>query len=233
MSQFVLDRNTQARFLILLTIGVLLTVSAGYVYGRYSLRWGPSVDLVGAGEYLQTMPRQIDAWQMVDELSMKESAVDMLQCAGYIYRRYINQKTGDTINIALIVGPPGPIAVHTPEVCYSSRAYTLLDSNSTMTLDGSPGDSHSFWKTTFRPNQIVADQLRVYYAWATRPTDADSATWKAMTRGRYRYGAEPLLYKLQIAGPLVRDGSVEGHDACKLFLEALCQSEWNVAGSDD
>jgi hypothetical protein len=233
MSQSVLDRNTQVRFLVLVTIGVVLTVSAGYVYGRYSLRWGPSVDLVAAGEHLRTMPEKMGKWQMVDELSMKESTVKMLQCAGYVNRRYINQETGDAISIALIVGPPGPIAVHTPEVCFSSRAYTILDSKGTLSLDGSSGNSHSFWKSTFQPNHIDADQLRVYYAWATRPKDAGSATWKAMTRGRYRYGAEPLLYKLQIAGSLVRDGSVVGQDASKQFLEVLCQSEWNVAGSDD
>ncbi len=218
---------------MLLAIGILLTLSAGYVYGRYSQRWGPTVDLVAAGEHLQTMPQQVGDWQMLDELSMDVSAVDMLQCAGYTNRRYIHKKTGDTISIALIVGPPGPIAVHTPEVCYSSRAYTILDTNNTTTLDGLQGNSHSFWKTTFTPNQITEDKLRVYYAWATRPTDATSTTWTAATRRRYRYGAEPLLYKLQIAGPLVSDISAGVRDPSRQFLAALCQSEWSVAGADD
>ena len=181
--------SSQTKFLSLLVVGVLLAAAAGYAHGQYSQRWGPTVDLVAAGEHLQTMPEKMGNWQMVDELSMKESTVNLLQCAGYVNRRYINQETGDTISIALIVGPPGPIAVHTPEVCFSSRAYTILDSKGTLSLDRSPGDSHSFWKSTFQPNHIAADQLRVYYAWATRPKDADSAAWEAKTRARYRYGA--------------------------------------------
>lgn len=233
MTQTNTNSDSQAKFLILLAIGILFTASAGYVYGRYSQRWGPTVDLVAAGKHLQTLPQQIGDWQMLDKLLMDESTIDMLQCAGYVNWRYINQKTGDTVSLALIVGPPGPIAVHTPEICYSSRAYTLLDSKNTILVDGLQGSSHSFWKTTFKPNQVTSDKLRVYYAWAKRPAKDTIATWTAASKGRYQYGAEPLLYKLQIAGALVRDGSVEGRDSSQQFLSALCKSGWNVADTAD
>jgi hypothetical protein len=234
--------STNKRFLATALLGTLLTAITGYTYGRLSQRWGPSIDLLAAGDHLQTLPGQIGDWQVLDELTMSDKVVEMLECAGYTTRVYQNQKTGDTTTISLIVGPSGPIAVHTPEICYSSRAHTL-EERATEVAIGNKEESPSqkekaeenveekaqskapqtLWRTTFRSNDIMADHLCVYYGWSL------GTTWYASKHPRFEYGGKPLLYKLQIAGPLVDDGSGESRDPSLDFLQALFSSNWNLS----
>ena len=98
-----------------LALGVLLTLSSGVLYGKYSQRWGPPADLTGAAAQLEKLPRQLGNWKLAEERPMEDSTVEMLECAGYVNRRYVNQQSGQTVNLAIIVGPAGPTAVHTPE----------------------------------------------------------------------------------------------------------------------
>jgi uncharacterized protein DUF3485 len=210
--------RSQSRFLALAVIGILLITSVGYVYGRLSQRWGPSPNLQAAADHLQTFPKQLGDWNFLEELSMEESTVDMLECAGYVLRRYQNQTTGDTVTITIIVGPPGPIAVHTPEICYSSRAYSIKDKRKIISFDNGTSEPHTFWQTAFRSTRIATNIQHVYYAWST------GDTWQASKRPRYQFGGLPMLYKIQLAGTL----ATSDRDPCKQFLEALFQSGWHL-----
>jgi hypothetical protein len=214
-------------------LGILLTAITGYTYGRLSQRWGPSVDMLAAGDHLQTMPMQIGDWQVLDELTMSDAAIELLECAGYTTRRYQHQQTGDTTTISLIVGPSGPIAVHTPEICYSSRAHTLEEKATVATIGNGDetsqsendlgGSPQTLWKTTFRSNDLLGDRLRVYYGWSL------GTTWEASKNPRYKFGGKPLLYKLQIAGPLIDAGVKEDRDPSIDFLQALFSSNWKLS----
>src|SRR5262245_53263400 len=110
-----------------MTVGVGITVATGFVHGRLTQRWGPPLDLEGASRNLEALPTTIGDWQLVREDPMPEAILQMLSCAGHVNRQYVNRHTGNTVSIAIIVGPPGPTAVHTPEICYSSRAYSIQE----------------------------------------------------------------------------------------------------------
>ena len=172
---------------------------------------------------------------MLDEQPITENVLQTLECSGYVSRRYVHQKTGNAVTIAIMVGPSGPIAVHTPEVCYSSRAYGIEDPRTEVTFPpmASGGDSsqpQTLWKVTFRDNRTAIDQLRVYYAWATGKKGSTGTVWRAAARPRYEFAGEPMLYKLQIAGLLSAGSSGEAGDPCHQFLEALFHSHWKLAG---
>ena len=49
-----------------------------------------------------------------------------LECVGEMVRVYTNAKTGDSVTLQLILGPAGPTAVHTPEICMAQRDFTPL-----------------------------------------------------------------------------------------------------------
>jgi hypothetical protein len=224
----------QTKFLVLVVIGILLTASAGYVYGHLMRRWGTPVDLLAAADHLQTLPKNMGDWQMLEDLPIAENVLQALECSGYANRRYINKETGDTVTIAIMAGPPGPIAVHTPEVCYSSRAYGIEDPRVEATFNAmaNEGDAHptqTLWKVTFRDNRMVVDQLRVYYGWATGKKGATGAAWRAAPKPRYKFAGEPMLFKLQIAGLLAFDGSEESRDPCHQFLQELFRSPWKLS----
>jgi Protein of unknown function (DUF3485) len=206
-----------------LALGVCLTLSAGALYGKFSQRWGPPADLTAAATHLESLPHQIGNWKLAEESPMGKPALEMLQCAGYVNRCYVNQQSGQTVNLAIIVGPPGPTAVHTPEICYSSRAYDVQGNRQKIVLESSPTVRDSFWAVDFSTKNPLADGLRVYYAWSR------GGSWEASASPRYEFGAEPLLYKLQLAGPIGRNKNDKGSDSCHEFLEDLLKTSWTTA----
>jgi hypothetical protein len=199
-----------------------IVLAAGAVYGHYSNRWGPPTDLVAAGEHLKTLPPEIGDWHLQDESTMSAGTIEMLECAGYVSRSYVNVRTGDTINVALIVGPPGPISVHTPEICYSSRNYELIGRREATRLASHSGQAHTFWNTTFKSKNAFSEKLSVYYAWS------DGSAWSAARSPRFTFAASPALYKLQLAGVIGEGRNSETKTPPARFLKALIDSNWNL-----
>jgi hypothetical protein len=205
-----------------LTVGVGLVLFAGVLYGNYSQRWGPPADLVAAGSHLESFPDQLGNWVLTEDLPMSDGTLAMLECAGHVNRRYLNQESGETISVAIIVGPPGPTAVHTPEICFSSRAYTLSDSRRTVVIGAVPAVEHSLWCVEFKTQNILADELRVYYAWSR------GERWEASASPRVEFAAAPLLYKIQLAATISPNTKEVDSDPCRHFLEALIASDWAI-----
>ena len=207
-----------------LGLAVAITLMGGALYGYYSQRWGPPADLVTAGKHLESLPQQIGNWTMVEELPFGETEREMLECSGYVNRRYINRDSGKTVSLAIIVGPPGPTAVHTPEICFSSRAYERQGERREIVLEDSPLDRHSYWTVDFSSRNPLADSLRVYYAWSL------GRTWQASKSPRFEFGAAQMLYKIQLAAPIAYRSASDESDPVREFLSDLNQSGWNLDG---
>jgi hypothetical protein len=212
------------QFLFLLCFGLALTVLSGWIYGYLLQRWGPGQDLMAAAKQLETFPTQFADWQLVREEPMQENVIQILSCAGYVNRQYVNRRTGDTVSIAITVGPSGPISVHTPEICYSSRAYSIQEQRRLAILSDKNGEPHSFWRVLFRSNNTIADQLCVYYAWA-----AEKA-WKAVEFPRFEFAGRPTLYKLQLSSLVTPEVASKADNPCKHFLADLLATGWTIAG---
>lgn len=213
------------RYVGLLTVLLSITLLTGALHGRLTQRWGPVPDLAAAAEHLNSFPREFGDWQLLNMTPMEESTVQMLECAGYVNRQYVNRKTGETVSLAIMLGPSGPIAVHTPEVCYSSRAYSIQEPRKSISLTDSKGQVHSFWSLAFRANTLSADQLRVCYAWC------ENGLWEASKSPRFQFAGRPLLFKLQIAGlmPTSLSGSTATRrNPCEDFLAAMLHSGWSL-----
>jgi hypothetical protein len=217
-------RGTLTKFLAVLVLGIAVTVATGVVYGRLSQRWGPVPDLTAAGKHLATFPPQFGDWLLVADEPISDAILQTLSCAGYVNRSYVHQQTGEKVDLTITVGPSGPISVHTPEICYSSRAYTIQDSRKRTTLPDDDGQTHTFWKLTFRSNDATIDQLRVYYGWC-----ADGG-WTASESPRFEFAGRPRLFKLQIASLMPATQADRGEDPCERFLMALLRSGWRVTG---
>jgi hypothetical protein len=144
-------------------------------------------------------------------------------CAGYVNRTYVNQKTGGEVSLAIIVGPAGPTAVHTPEICYSSQAYSQETPRKAITFADPAGEQHSLWRLTFRSNDPAAEQLCVHYAWTA------DGRWQASESPRFEFAGKTMLYKIQMASP-VPPGKIEDTNPSKQFLEDLFGSGWKVTG---
>lgn len=217
-----LGRIRSARRWLALALAVLITLTGGVLYGSYSQRWSARAELTAAATRLERFPREIGSWKAVEDVLFDESALQMLECAGYVNRRYVNQDSGHSIQLAVIVGPPGPIAVHTPEICFSSRAYELANERTEAFLDVSPSQRHSFWRVEFATRSALGDGLRVYYAWSA------GGLWKSSRSPRVEYAGASLLYKIQLTTYVAPHLSDESSDPGRQFLEELLHSAWRL-----
>ncbi len=192
---------------------VALTLLSGVLHGRMSNRWGQTSKLAEAGVLLADLPSIIGDWQQVGtshELSGEAAAA--LECSGYVIRNYVHRDTREIVTVGLIVGPAGPMSVHTPEVCYSSREYHLIAGPERQTLKTPDGLQHEFWRTTHRSIRLEGSALLVYYGWN------DGSRWTAADHPRLAYAGKPLLYKLQLAVPVPLADSPDREDAGMRFL---------------
>lgn len=214
-------------FLAVLVL-VVLTVTSGMLHGRLSRRWGASDELRRAGERLELFPTRFGSWVMQSSSELGEYAESVLECTGYINRVYRDEETGTEVSVGVVVGPAGPIATHSPEICFSSRDYRVLDERKQVSVSwpGRPGAAQ-FWAVTFEPANEAGDLLRVYYGWS------DGAAWGAPRDPRLAYFGRPLLYKLQAAASVPVDADLQASDPCARFLESFLsalQSHWSRAG---
>jgi hypothetical protein len=196
-------------FVALIAGGLILSSTlVGIVHGRLTNRWGVQPDMKEAARRLENTPLEVEGWQLVSEAELGQTVVEMLQCKGSLNRVYKSVKTGDYVSFVVLLGPPGPIAVHTPEICYSSRDYRIEKDRSAWLAN----DTDQLWDLGLKAKNEREAPLRVLYGWTS------DGEWKATDDPRFAFAGQPMLYKIQLAGPPAKG---EGQDACKDFLTAF------------
>jgi hypothetical protein len=100
-------------------------------------------------ENLCEFPKQLGDWETVSEEPLTPVVERILRCYGYVNRVYWNSKTGDRVSLAILFGPRGPMAVHTPEICYSSRGRIPMGKPEEV-VPGGNIKGHSFWRLDFK-----------------------------------------------------------------------------------
>jgi hypothetical protein len=208
----------QVAFVLSLATVVVLTLGAGVLAGRLRNRWGPSETMLAAAQRLQDVPRQFggpsnDRWQLQSSETMEPYVIQMLECTGSIVRTYANPRTGESVSLFVIVGSAGPIAVHTPEICYSSQNYKIRDAAKRVAVPDLQGQENQFWALSFTSKGPREDLLRVYYAWST------GNGWKAPSDARFAFAGSPYLYKIQVSTTLPAGTDLKTNDTCEKFLK--------------
>jgi hypothetical protein len=122
------------------------------------------------------------------------------------------------VEVILVCGRPGPIAVHTPDVCLRGNGHSLVAATAKYTTA-----SAEFWTAKFRNDDAaVPGSLRMLWSWNA------GEGWKASASPRLEFARHPALYKLYMARqlatvdePLEKDPSIE---LLPLLLPALQQA---------
>src|SRR5689334_615343 len=114
---------------------LVVTASGGWYHGRISNRWGVQDALGEAAEQLrQPLPTQLGNWRLLMDRPLTAEVLQMLHCPAHVCRTYTNDQTGGSITVAVMIGPPGPISVHTPEVCYSSQDFQVMSGRTAVRI---------------------------------------------------------------------------------------------------
>jgi hypothetical protein len=155
-----------------------------------------------AAERMSHVPKQFGSWMFREEDTLSESVLRLLGCSNHLCRTYVNSETGEAVALVFLIGPAGPLAVHTPEICMTSREYENLKQSEPIDI-AAAGQNHRFFQTLFRAKTLEGQKLNVYYAWSR-----DGYQWEAPESPRVVLGPLPMLYKLQVAcaAPAVTDG---------------------------
>ncbi|WP_182870583.1 exosortase-associated EpsI family protein [Rhodopirellula sp. JC639] len=187
---------------------LMLTLFSGVVHGVLDGRWAMQEDKTATGAALKELPKKIGAWTLVEEGDIDESALQLLRCYGSFMNVYRHDLTKSLVTAAVLYGPRGPIAVHTPEFCYSSEGTDQSRSRLVETI--TIGDTgHRFWSVEFTRNDDPSDKFEVWYGWST------GGEWMAAEHPRFWLTDD--LYKIQLSGPSIESS----FNPCESFLTAL------------
>ncbi len=193
---------------------LLATLASGAIHGHLVGRWGQAEILASAGKSLSELDKSdLGDWQFIEEQPFSESTVATLECSGQTARIYHNTKTGARVTMFVIVGPHGPTVAHTPDICYSSRDYTVHKEREKRTLKTADGKRHIFWVMTMKSRRAIDPHyLKVWYAWS------DGELWSAKDHPRLDYLGQPRLYKIQLAARIAEE---DAPDPVPSFLNSF------------
>ena len=161
---------------------------SGLVQGRLTGRWSTSKELSEAVVRLSLLPKQVGTWSGED-VDPDLATLHRIGIADGVVRRYRDAKDGSTITVMVVCGRPGPVSVHTPDVCYGGAGYSVA----TPPAEVLPGFMAS---TMVRPSQAIADNLQVYWSWNAL------GRWAAPSNPRFAFGNRPYLFKLYVIRPV-------------------------------
>lgn len=199
-------------WLIGAAMSIGLVILGGILQGSLSNRWGVSENVKEIGGRLSTIPLQLGVWQADKNQEIDELSLKLLECEGYILRTYVHQSTGEKVNVAVFFGPKGPIAVHTPEVCYSSKNVVPTSERVAKSNDYD-GMNNEIWRLGFVTPGIERDKLNVAYAWS------DGGAWTAAVNPRF--WRTDYLYKIQTATPVIGNKQDTTDEFFRAFLPEL------------
>src|SRR5262249_55144375 len=139
---------------------------------------------------------------------------------GYMLREYINRRTGNTLTVLIALGRPGPIAVHSPEVCFGGAGFREVGLKTEQAVEADrQGKPARFWVAKFRKKSPIPQQLRVFWSFPT------AGAWTAPNHPRMAFAGNAVLFKIYVISPVPRlDEPLEkdpGLDFLRLFMPEL------------
>jgi hypothetical protein len=189
---------------------ILLT---GAVHGYWTGRWDGADKAEASAALLRQLPVQLGDWQGQD-LSVDPAEIGKV--SAYLYRRYVNQRTGASVAVILASGRPGPVSIHTPDVCYTAGGYEsahwqVITPALDPSLPGAQFKTAHFVKT----KSAGQTHLRVLWAWNA------GGAWSVPENPRLAFAVYPVLYKLHMVRDMASAGEPLEEDPCMDLLRVL------------
>jgi hypothetical protein len=180
-------------------VGVAL-FGAGLVDWSIRARWENSTVIANVVDGLEALPTRLGDW-VGQPVSLDEIIVQVAACAGYKSYRYVNERTGNSVDVTVMVGIPGQMAEHSPETCYPGAGYTL-DRRSWHREPVSRFLGEETEGELARMDFLRGDHprpIRVWHGWF------DGERWSRPEYPRLSFVASPVLCRLQVSAALVPD----------------------------
>jgi hypothetical protein len=170
---------------------------------------------------LSRVPKDFGDWrgedrEVTDEVRRTAGTV------GAISRVYRNTRTGDQVDLWLIVGHARPVSAHTPNICYAASGFIQRAPENSLHPFAFPGQEEApFWTNTFVKEDSTGRQLvRVFWSWYN-PLDEDAQKgdvhWQASKNPRWQFGNTRALYKMYFTSVMRDPKETTEESPCSRF----------------
>ena len=197
-------------------VALALILGSGFVAGVRANRWRDQTALTNASAKLEQIPLRFGDWEgKPGELSPR--IIEQSEVTGYLLRRYRNRRTNAEVSIFLGCGRPGPVSVHSPEVCYVAGGYEILGASRRFPISASSdGADGAFMVTDFRnPPSQIGGHVRIFWAMTTE------GDWDVPLSPRIAFATAPVLFKLYVYRNLTNPAEDLESDPCLTLIRQL------------
>jgi len=182
--------------IISFVIAFAVIIGTGVLHGYRTNRWAVDEILKDAAARLDDVPSTFGDWVGTDQ-ELGPNVLKHSEATRILARYYTNKKTGERISTLIVCGRPGPVAVHTPDICFEGQGVNkLADQVKTVEEIGeNPEDKQTaeFWTADFQgTKEVIPHRDRVYWTWNT------DGEWMAPDNPRAAFIWHPKLYKLYL-----------------------------------
>lgn len=189
-----MSRYLPLLFGVLLIIG--LTVQQIRMTDRLS---GTNVSADERAKLIDSVPKDFGDWHGEDK-PVDPTVQKVAGAVGAVSRTYRNSRTGERVDLWLIVGHSRDVAFHTPDVCYRGSGFEARgkdNSNYNLVLTGLP-DTPMWTNTFFKEDVTGRTLIRVFWSWYNPESSANDGkiVWEAPTNARFHFGNSRALYKM-------------------------------------
>jgi hypothetical protein len=174
-----------SRIIPTFTVMIALVI-CGLVHGLRTNRWNLSAQPAATAARLASVPLQLDGW------TGEAFPTDKLGrgMAGCLHHRYTQQRSGRTVTVFLVCDRPGPVSIHTPDVCYEGIGYEVTKRTRFTPRGGTAAPAPTFWTARFHKKRADASDLRIFWSWS------GGEGWQAADDPRMTFARFAVLCKV-------------------------------------
>ncbi len=176
-----------------MAVAALITVASSWLQPGQLYEQTPDDVLLGEAQRLDGFPTAFGHWQYEqDGVDLPAKVQQELGLAKYVSRIYRNPETDQKVGVLVMVGNPGRLVRHPPDICYSNRGSRSLAAEGADIDD--EGRTHHFRVLSYASDNPLEPNGQFVVAYG----HAAGGEWDTPRYPRYTYGGEPYLYKMQV-----------------------------------
>ena len=196
---------------LLTAVAILLAIGA--IHGLWTDRWAISAEPEASAAKLSGVPMTVGDWQS-EPLVISPRELERGAIVDYVGRLFVNVRTKSRLQVFLVCGRPGPISVHTPDICFEGAGYHMTSAPVKISLESLPPSE--FWQVKFVKQGAEPQQnLRVFWGWTS------DGQWEAPDNPRLEFARSKALFKLYVIHDLPRPGLPPDKDPSLDLLRVL------------
>jgi hypothetical protein len=202
-------------------VGLGILMGSELLHGRWTDRWSFSGEPEAS---CSRLPKQDEAmilgdWKGRPAEPLAHEDIVIGEIAGY-FSQVFTHPNGAVIQVLVLCGRPGPIAVHSPEVCLGGEGCVQDGPKERLGIDLAPPNKRvEFWVGQFYwfDGGLRKDRRQFW-------TYSPNGTWTAELNPRFNFARFGSLYKIYIVRQTRRDEKLDEDptvDFIKVFMPEI------------